>query len=58
MVDLPYLKPCVAVILGFVGSKLGAEYFGYDLPNSLSLATIMSLLGVGVGASLYFKPKV
>ena len=57
MVDLPYLKPAVAVILGLVGGKLGLEYFGYEIPNLVSLAVIASLLGVGVGASVYYRPN-
>ena len=35
----------MATILGLVGTKLGLEYFGYDIPNLLSLGVIMSLLG-------------
>lgn len=58
MVDLPYLKPAVALILGLVGAKLGAEYFGYEVPNTLSLGVIISLLGLGVGASLKAKDKL
>ena len=47
----------VATILGLVGCKLGLEYFGYEVPNLLSLGVIASLLGMGVGASLYYKPN-
>ena len=54
--DLVYLKPAVASILGLVGLKLGVEYFGIEIPNLLSLAVIISLLGTGVGASIYFPP--
>jgi predicted tellurium resistance membrane protein TerC len=57
MMDLPYLKPSVAVILGFVGAKLGAEYFGYEIPNLASLGIICSLLGAGVGASLWLREQ-
>lgn len=56
MVDLPYLKPAVALILGLVGLKLGAEYFGFEVSNAVSLGVITSLLGSGVWASLYLKP--
>jgi TerC family integral membrane protein len=52
MGNLPYLRPAVAAVLGFVGAKLGAEYFGYDLSPALSLLVIGSLLGSGVGLSL------
>ena len=30
--ELEYLEPAVAIILGFVGAKLGAEFFGYEVP--------------------------
>lgn len=58
MVDLPYLKPAVALILGFVGAKLGAEYFGYEVPNTVSLGVIVSMLGGGIGASLKARDKL
>lgn len=57
MVDLPYLKPAVALILGLVGMKLGGEYFGFEVSNVVSLGVIASVLGSGVWASLYLKPK-
>lgn len=57
VLDLPYLKPSVALILGLVGMKLGAEYFGYEVSTALSLGVICSLLGVGVGASLLLRPE-
>lgn len=57
VVDLPYLKPAVALILGLVGMKLGGEYFGFEVSNVVSLGVIASVLGSGVWASLYYKPK-
>lgn len=53
--DLEYLEPAVAVVLGFVGLKLGAEYFGIEISNEVSLAVISGLLGTGVAASLAAK---
>jgi len=53
--DLKYLQPAVALILGFVGAKLVAEYFGMDVGTAESLAVILSLLGGGIGLSLYEK---
>lgn len=50
--DLVYLRPAVAVVLGFVGGKLGAEFFGYDVSIETSLGVITGLLGAGVGFSL------
>ncbi|CAM9389646.1 unnamed protein product [Chrysoparadoxa australica] len=54
--DLQYLRPAVAVVLSFVGCKLGGEYFGYEVSTGLSLAIITALLASGVGASLIAKP--
>lgn len=53
--DLEYLEPAVAVVLGFIGSKMIAEYFGYCVPTEVALAVVAGLLGTGVGASLYTK---
>lgn len=53
--DLEYLEPAVAAVLGFVGLKLGGEYFGVEINNQLSLAVITAALGTGVGASLIAK---
>lgn len=50
--DLVYVRPAVAIVLGFVGAKLGGEFFGYDVSTGLSLAVIMGLLGTGIGFSL------
>jgi predicted tellurium resistance membrane protein TerC len=53
--DLKYLEPAVAVILAFIGGKMIAEYFDYILPTEIALAVIVSLLGIGVGASVWEK---
>jgi predicted tellurium resistance membrane protein TerC len=53
--DLEYLEPAVAVVLGFIGSKMIAEYFGYQIPTEVALAVVAGLLGTGVGLSLYEK---
>jgi len=53
--DLKYLEPAVAVVLAFIGGKMFAEYFGYNVATELSLAVVASLLGVGVGASIWEK---
>lgn len=53
--ELEYLEPAVAVVLGFIGSKMVAEYFGVDVPTEISLGVVASLLSVGVGASLLLK---
>jgi len=50
--DLVYLEKAVAVVLGFVGVKLGLEVVGVELPSSLALGVIFSTLGAGVLLSL------
>lgn len=50
--DLKYLEPAVALVLGFIGSKMIAEYFGYEVPTNVALMVVASLLGTGVGASV------
>jgi len=51
--DLKYLEPAVAVVLGFIGSKMVAEYFGYKIPTEVALTVVASLLATGIGASVY-----
>jgi predicted tellurium resistance membrane protein TerC len=53
--DLKYLEPAVAVVLGFIGSKMVAEFFGVEVPTEVSLGVVATLLGGGVGASLLDK---
>lgn len=55
--DLEYLQPAVAIILGFVGGKLAAEFFGYNVSNEVSLGVIISLLSGGVALSLATKEE-
>lgn len=50
--DLEYLEPAVAVVLGFIGSKMIAEYFGYLIPTSVALIVVASVLSVGIAVSL------
>ena len=56
--DLKYLEPAVAVVLGFIGSKMVAEYFGYQVPTNVALAVVGTLLTTGVGASVWEKQKL
>lgn len=51
--DLEYLEPAVAVVLGFIGFKMIAEYFGYCIPTEIALAVVAGLLGTGVGLSVW-----
>ena len=50
--DLVYLEKAVALVLGFVGVKLGAEVLGVEVSSALSLGVIVTTLGGGVGLSL------
>jgi predicted tellurium resistance membrane protein TerC len=53
--DLKYLEPAVAVVLGFIGTKMIAEYFGYSIPTQTALITVAGLLSTGVGLSVWEK---
>lgn len=55
--DLKYLEPAVAVVLGFIGSKMIGEYYGYIIPTETALTVVASLLGTGIGASVYDKQR-
>ena len=46
------MKPAVAIVLGFVGVKMVAEYFHIAIGTGASLAVICSILGMGIGASI------
>jgi predicted tellurium resistance membrane protein TerC len=55
--DLKYLEPAVALVLGFIGSKMVAEYFGYEIPTSVALGVVATVLGTGVGASVWDRRR-
>lgn len=50
--ELKYLQTAVALVLGFIGVKMIAEYAGAEIPTEASLAVVVTMLGGGVGASL------
>ena len=50
--DLVYLEKAVAIVLGFVGLKLGAEVAGFEVSSAISLGVIVTTLGGGVVLSL------
>ncbi|CAI5480341.1 unnamed protein product [Closterium sp. Yama58-4] len=54
MADLHYLQPAIAVVLGFIGSKILAEFCGLHVPTEVSLGVVASLLAGGVFFSLRF----
>lgn len=49
--ELKYLKPAVALVLGFIGCKMIAEYFRVTIGIDLSLVIVCAILGSGVVAS-------
>lgn len=53
--DLEYLEPAVAIVLGFIGSKMVAEYFGILVPTEVSLGVVLTFLSGGVGLSIFTK---
>ena len=52
LTKLKYLEKSVAVVLGVIGGKIVAEFFGAEVPTSASLAAVVTILGAGVAASL------
>eukprot|EP00172_Hildenbrandia_rubra_P000894 Plantae.Rhodophyta-Hildenbrandia_rubra.ctg15059.p1 GENE.Plantae.Rhodophyta-Hildenbrandia_rubra.ctg15059~~Plantae.Rhodophyta-Hildenbrandia_rubra.ctg15059.p1 ORF type:complete len:201 (-),score=47.10 Plantae.Rhodophyta-Hildenbrandia_rubra.ctg15059:633-1235(-) len=52
--DLRFLRPALAVVLGFIGSKMIAGTAGFELGIVPSLAVVGSALGGGVGLSMAF----
>ena len=53
--ELQYLEKAVAVVLGFIGAKLIAEYVGISISTELSLGVVVTMLGGGVLASILDK---
>ena len=57
--DLKYLEKAVGVVLAVISAKLGAEAFDVELLSPLqSLVVVLSILGMGIGASLAKDTKV
>lgn len=52
-----YLKVGLAIVLSFVGLKMLASYFHFEIPILLSLAIILSILLISILASLTIKKK-
>jgi len=55
--DLKYLEPAVALVLGFIGSKMVLEYFDMGIPTIVALGVVASVLSIGVGASVWEKQR-
>lgn len=52
MGELEYLQPAIGVVLGFVGTKMIFDFFGYHIPTEASLAIVTTCLSGGVILSL------
>ncbi|KAG6546708.1 hypothetical protein Mapa_011897 [Marchantia paleacea] len=57
MAELQYLQPSVGLVLGFIGTKMISEYFGFHVPTEVSLGVVTAVLGVGVALSLKDQSK-
>ena len=55
--ELKYLEKAVAVVLGFIGGKLIAEYIGFNISTEVSLGVVVTMLGGGVAASVLDKDE-
>jgi hypothetical protein len=51
--DFVYLRPSIAIVLGFIGGKLVGEFAGYGISTEASLLIVLSVLGGGVGLSVF-----
>ena len=50
--DFKYLRPAIAVVLGFIGVKLIGSFAGFEIPTVSSLLLVLGVLGSGVGLSV------
>ncbi|XP_062168222.1 thylakoid membrane protein TERC, chloroplastic [Alnus glutinosa] len=55
MSDLEYLQPSIGVVLGFIGSKMILDFFGFHISTEASLAFVAATLSTGVVLSLTSK---
>lgn len=57
MSELRYLDKAVALVLGFIGAKMLADFGGYHVPTLASLGVVITTLAGGVAASLWLPAK-
>ncbi|KAL2933900.1 Thylakoid membrane protein TERC chloroplastic [Bienertia sinuspersici] len=57
MAELEYLQPSIAVVLGFIGTKMILDYFGFHVGTEVSLGFVATSLTSGVLLSLKKKSK-
>lgn len=53
--DFQYLRPSIALVLGFIGAKLIGEFAGVEISTTASLAIVATTLGGGIWASILVK---
>lgn len=56
--DLPFLKPAVGMVLGFVGGKMVGEYYSYEVSIGTSLFIVLFILGFGIICSYLSSIKM
>lgn len=52
MSELVYLQPAIGFVLGFIGTKMLFDLFGYHVPTEVSLGFVAVTLGAGVLLSI------
>lgn len=52
MSELEYLQPAIGIVLGFIGTKMILDFFGYHISTEISLGVVASSLTAGVLLSL------
>ncbi|KAJ4971196.1 hypothetical protein NE237_004295 [Protea cynaroides] len=57
MSELEYLQPAISIVLGFIGSKMILDFFGYHVSTEVSLGCVATCLGGGVLLSLMRKSE-
>jgi predicted tellurium resistance membrane protein TerC len=55
--ELRFLDKAVALVLGWVGVKMFADFFGLHVSTEFSLAVVVALLAGGLLASYSFPSK-
>ncbi|XP_071690579.1 thylakoid membrane protein TERC, chloroplastic-like [Rutidosis leptorrhynchoides] len=55
MGELEYLQPSIGIVLGFIGSKMILDFFGYHVSTEVSLGCVATTLSAGVLLSLLKK---
>ena len=55
--DLKYLEPAVALVLGFIGTKMIGEYAGFQIPTAIALGVVATFLGSGIALSVWDREQ-